>query len=212
MALAFFGPLVLFWLMAVTEQEPLSPRVRTLVPKKPWLAFLSIPFLPGGGRGLWFALLVLVMVSLGALFTPLLHGIPPCVDHWMMRVLIMATCYGMFYAGVGRLLARVIRRGILGSWLARIATILVFVLGLALPLFVDVFVQGRVHNWGPHHILNPFWTIDRHTRVSNLWNVLPVLIGLALLGVFLNLPAMLRGAREVMAASRERRELHAPTT
>jgi hypothetical protein len=38
------------------------------------------------------------------------------------------------------------------------------------------------------------------------------MIGLALLGVFLNLPAMLRGAREVMAASRERRELHAPTT
>ncbi|NJN14630.1 MAG: hypothetical protein HC813_03140 [Planctomycetes bacterium] len=71
----FVFPILLF---AVTEPAALSPRVRTLVPRRPLLALLSLPFLPGGGRGMLYTILLAVTTLGGAaLYSALLYGTTP---------------------------------------------------------------------------------------------------------------------------------------
>jgi hypothetical protein len=191
----FLAPL---WVIAATEEEQLSPRVRLFVPKRSLLALLAAPLFPGGGRGLLFAL------GSAGLLVALLLGIPSWltpggVDASDASFTAMAVLYLLFYAATGRVIRSRLGSGERRSWFARAAVLIVFALGCVAPLILDAVIGGGVHRWHPGHILNPFWTIDAHSR--HLAEPMLMLGGLTACMFLLATPAILRGLREMRRAS-----------
>ena len=205
-----------FWWFAVTEDEALSPRVRTLVPRSPILAAMEIPLLPGGGRGLLFTLL-LCATTLGgaALGLVLADAWGSAYDRsWIVALGLWG--YVLLYAGLGRILRGRLPRGSRGTVVARVAMPLMIGILALLPVVVDLIVRGRSWEWTPLHVLSPVSTIDHALRGARSGRGGPALYSgvdeaygwlgaVTVLVLLVNVPAMIRGAVEVMRASRIRR-------
>jgi ABC-type transport system involved in cytochrome c biogenesis permease component len=188
-----------FWLFAVTEEQPLSPRVRIAVPRNRFLAALSAPLLPGCGRGFLFTvLLAATALAVALALPPLLLGRS---SHSDTKYAVLAWGYVLVYAGVGSAIRRHVGPGPAKNWVARALVLLVVVVGMLVPIVVDVATQGRVRQWHALHTLNPFWTVDDgDIRTAGR------LIGALAVGVtVVNLRAIARGIGDVVRASRERR-------
>jgi len=200
--------LAFFWLFAVTEEEALSPRVWTLVPRRRLLAILSIPFLPGGGRGFLFTLILAGLAILGArLFPPLAGGVAP--DRELFGYAILAWMYVILYAGVGRILRSVCGPGPARTRVARILLPMFFAVVCMGPILLQVLLDERLRRWSILHIGNPMWTLMEHDDPTEQFKVGAVLLLLCSAVIVYNTPAMVRGVREVLAASRARREREA---
>jgi hypothetical protein len=200
-----------FWWFAVTEDEPLSPRARTLVPRSPVLAALAIPLLPGGGRGLLFTILVGATAVGGAAVGLHLVGAGTSAYEGTWILAFGTWGYGVPYAGLGRLLRGRLPRGARGTVLGRVALPLVIGILALLPLLVDLVSRGRSGDWTPMHVLSPVSTIDHalrrsgsglHDGLDEAYGWLGAVTAVVLL---LNGPAVVRGVGEVMTASRTRR-------
>ena len=80
-----------------------------------------------------------------------------------------------------------------------------------LPVVVDLIAQGRSFEWTPLHVLSPVTTIDHalrgagRARLTGLAEAYTWLGGVTAFVLLLNLPAMARGAAEVLRASGVRR-------
>jgi hypothetical protein len=192
-----------FLLLPPTEEERLSPRVRTLVPRNPILAFLAVPFLPGRGRGYLFTLLILAALLIANHFA--LASTPPgAIRIFEAKAPWLGAAYVIIYAGIGSLLRSRFRTGTTANWIARILMVIVLALASVLP----VLIQGLLSNfrgvrWGPVHVLNPFWTIEEFDRGRARPDV--YLAALAAATILANVPAIVRGIRETMEASAARR-------
>ena len=187
-------------LFLTCEDDELSPRVRTQVPRHG--ALFAAPFLPGGALGFGFTLLWLALVLALGLWLPylLVGGGRP----WAVRSAIMIAEYLVIYLGYAAWLRRRLPRGPHGSWLAR--GLVVMTLGLAClgPMLIEVFLARRGVRWSPLHILNPFFTIDRF----DLSGGVPVIWGLfvaSILAVMLNIRALAVRMRDVRRASLDHR-------
>ncbi len=208
----FVGPLLtaltvplffLFWLFAATEEENLSPRVRTLVPKNRLAAALLVPFLPGGGRGLWFTMLFAVAAWLGSAVIVHLSGSP--AEPRMMRVAFLAWSYALFFAGLARLLRSILPAGPRGTWLCRGIVPALLGIGCLIPIIVDVLTDGGYDRWHSGHLFNPFWTADRVAHLHEPpYGILVTVAVLAFVMLLLNTRALVRGVREILWASRAR--------
>ncbi len=197
------GVLFLFVLFAVTEVETLSPRVRTLVPRSPLLALLAAPFLPGGGRGLVFAMLLSMLGMAGAHLYPLwVEGAVATVDGG--RVALLLWLYVLLYGALGRLLRARLADSPQRTLLARALLPLLLAVGGTVPVVFDALFGPGVQRWHLGHLLNPIWTavmIDGRRTPASLV-ALGLLAGLALL---LAVPSMVQGIAEVLRAAKERR-------
>jgi hypothetical protein len=195
---------VFFWLFAVTEEEELSPRVWTLVPRRRFFAILSIPFLPGGGRGFLFTLIFGILAILGSALYPRLAG-GRAPDRVLFDHVCLAWLYAVIYAGIGRILRSWCGPGPARTRRARLLMLGVFTLAIMGPILLTVMIDEGLRRWSFLHILNPIWTLAEHGSRGQGIRIDTVLMLLAALAILLNTPAMVRGAREVMAASKERR-------
>jgi hypothetical protein len=179
-----------------------------MVPRSKVLAWLVAPLLPGSGRGVAFVVLSSATIFAFAFGLELLGRARGFGAHtgwpgWDTVLLCWGYCAG--YTSLGRLLRGRLPPGPQTSRLARSGVAAMVLLGCVVPMFLDIMISGRVSGWSWLHLTNPFWTMDTGRRDDAF---VAVLIG-ALLVLALNLPAMLRGVREVLDASRERRERHA---
>ncbi len=194
--------LFLFVVFAVTEVPTLSPRVRTLVPRSPLLALLSAPFLPGGGRGVVFAMLLAILGLAGAHLYPwwmagdtvrLLEG----------RVALLLWLYLLLFGAAGRLLRSLLAPTPQRTWLARSLLPFLVAGGSVVPVIFDAFSGPGIRQWHYGHLMNPIWTAaEVGSRSKGSIIAVGILAGIALL---LTLPSMVSGITEVMQASKERR-------
>jgi len=206
-------PLIFF----ATEAEALGRRVRKHVPRDPVLALLATPFLPGGGRGM-VLFLGYAALTLGGML-PLARGAPsigPSLiggDTDVLQGAGVVFAYAATYLGLPAVLATKLVGSARGRALVRITIPTLLVVGMFLPALVGMFFG--VGDWMQfRHPGNPGWMMlavlegGREARAA--WRYLMVLYPLAAVSVISNVPRMLRGFREVQAASAERRARPAP--
>ncbi|MEX1025208.1 MAG: hypothetical protein WD226_09040 [Planctomycetota bacterium] len=215
-AFTLMGVLVLtvFSALYVTEGRGLGRRVELEVPKSRWLALLSTPWLPGGGRGVaWYWLhlgLWLGAVALTLRVWPATSVTSP--DATMSRLVVwVGVAYTWIYMAVPAFVFRPWSRRLALRVVARVAMPVFALLSFLVPTMVlFLFTSG-----GPEvmeHIGNPVEVVDsfdptlegfphRLLREPRAWSLGG--IGLAL--VLLHLPGVVHGVREVLAASRARR-------
>ena len=185
-----------FWIFAVTEEETLSPRVRTLVPRRRLFALLSVPFLPGGGRGLLFTLL-LAGIAFGATYAipALVSGDVPNGD--TVELVAKAWCYVLIYASLAKLLRNLMPAGGRASGVLRAGFPVVVAFIAILPAVFRLLAGG--HGEMPLLGLNPFAALSGRGGAAD-W----VLIGAPVLLVG-HVGSMVAGVREVLQASAGRR-------
>ncbi|HLU39348.1 MAG TPA: hypothetical protein VK081_08170, partial [Planctomycetota bacterium] len=189
-----------FLLAGLTENRTLSPRVRTLVPKNRLLAALSVPFLPGSDRAMWFLVLLLGVPGLAAWVCA--GASPRSTVAWMERLVLFACAYVLIWGCVLRML-RGNRPGQRPRIHALVGLLFLFAVVCAVPMVVDLARFGEVEHWSWLHLLNPFFTMND----SGSFGEPRVLAALYVLGgvlLLLRLPGMFAGVREVLEASRAR--------
>lgn len=200
--------LALLWLFFLTEKEELGRRTAKHVTPRPWLALLSIPFLPGGGRGVILYLVHFVCALTGALFA-LTFGAPTPDDYAESATLVtMFYAYGLVFlalpAGVASFFVRADRA-------RRLTRIVIFLLPWMLtfgPAVVGLLLG--IHSWMElEHPLNPAWVMDMvegSARKDGVGIALSLLTLGATLAFVLNARRMRAGAYEVLDASRAARQ------
>lgn len=211
-------------LFCSTEPDSLSRRVRRRLPQRSLLRACLVPLMPGGARGYLFTLLhlaahwwlcVALMIGTaslsprgrlpGAAVPEILMRLA-MIDRraWTepMRFLTALCLYVVIYLGIGAALGRWLRAisPEIRSAHIRLLTFLVFaaaVIGPFLPRTVGIL------EWRNYSILdlgNPIATIaelDR-TTTRDLGLIMIGLSCMALVSLAVNVPAMLRGIRQVM--------------
>lgn len=202
---------ITFGVFMVTEQDQLSPRVRAHVPKSALVALLAAPFLPGRDRGMaCVGLYMLVLLGIGALVQPpTVTGFAPYREG-VLRMAAMTVVYGLVWLSIAKWLRARLPSTVQGNHIARFLLPAVFVVALLLPVLMDVFVRGGVDEWHVGHVLNPFWTIAVFAWTNHHPAALPWLFGVLALFTVLQVPACVRGVREVLAAQAARRAAAKP--
>ncbi len=199
---------LVFFVFAATEEPELSPRVRARVPRSPTIAFLALPFLPGAGRGLLFAVLATALVGIATIFGQAKDGWPVSRDHltWLAW-----AHYAVLYASIAFLLRRLLRRIRRPALAARLATAAFFLfVGILLPTLLQVAFRSTSgsagREWTLLQVLNPYWTTGTFARrPTGASLALPLLLLIDLVLLLLCLPSVLRSVGEVFAASRANR-------
>lgn len=198
-------PLALLWLYFLTEPEALGRHVTLHVSKRPLLALLSTPFLPGGGRGAWLLALQMAL-ALGAVVLGMSLSTVAPIERWSAaKAVASAYCYVWIYIAAPAAIASWFVKSLRGRILVR-----AFILGLAPLVLLGPPLAGLVFavpEWIDFlHPLNPAWAVS---ELMDSRTLPPFLVGLvwicAAVAFALNLPRMLRGVVEVLDASRARR-------
>ncbi len=190
---------IVFAVFMVTEQGELSPRMRAHVPTRAGLALLAAPFLPGRDRGLLCFLGYLVWLAGLAWFC----WSGTTRRQWiaeMMGIAALTAVYAIGWLAFGRWLRGRLPAGLQGNHLGRFLLPMSFLLVLLLPVLVDLFLRGEVHNWHYGHVLNPFWTIEQVDRMNTwqeAWLPAAIVTGVLLL---LHARVLVGAVREVVAA------------
>jgi hypothetical protein len=190
---AFFA--IPFWLVACTESETMSPRVRARVPLRGTLAWVVL--LPGGSRGLLFT----VLLAIVALWSAAACETPGRSNEDARLVAITAWSFTAFYAGIALAIRRMFRDTPHGSQQARLVCVIAFVLFFLGTAFLTVAAGPR--DWDPITGLNPVFTLAEVERRGGAAFVFAQALGaFGFLGSLVVAPAAFRG---VLAAAKERR-------
>lgn len=188
----------------VTEPERLPRRTRANVPANPLLALLVTPFLPGGGRGVMWWLLQLVICFAWAEIAPS----PPIGGvmnefQWSVRGthrwLALMSYFFVYLAAISLVTTR-FRDRPWGPLVMRLALPSIAVLSMVLPI-VFGFVVGHDDLEDGEHGLMPFWVAFSSSANSER-NVAILVATVVLLA---NGPRFARSISEVLDASRARR-------
>ena len=189
-----------FGVFMVTEQRPLSPRVRFHVPKGGLTSALAAPLLPGRDRGmLCFTAFALCLLAVGWSFWPQ-GGLDQRGPDLVARVGLVIFAYGLFYLNAGRWLRGLLPETVPGSQAGRVVMPVLLFACIVVPLLVDGLRGGYVGEWHWGHVLNPFWTTVH--AVSDRWvDAQPVVLGALVVLSLAQLPIWIRGVGEVTRAS-----------
>ena len=113
-------------LLFVSEPDSLSRRVSRGLPRSRALRVLCAPFLPGGARGLLYALVsLLVLDFFVTVLLPQLTLTSILNDRQTTRYAIALAAYSLIYLGAGTLLARLLRRVMPGVYSFHVLLILI---------------------------------------------------------------------------------------
>jgi hypothetical protein len=190
-----------FFVFAATEEQALSPRVRRDVPESAARATRLAFFLPGGGRGLlWCVMMALLLTSAPSAIASA-FSIP--VDDEPTRAVNALALYGVGYAALGTLVRRFFGPGPAGSWWSRLVVLGAIVAGTLISVLVTVL--AGMNEWNPVHVVNPFFTVVAHASDDADAAILLLVLGDILL-LLLTIGAMGGGLTEVAQASAARRE------
>jgi hypothetical protein len=135
---------------------------------------------------------------------PTVTGFAPYRES-VLRMAAMTVVYGLVWLSIAKWLRGRLPSTVQGNHMARFLLPAVFVVVLLLPVLMDVFVRGGVDDWHVGHVLNPFWTIAVFAWTNYHPAALPWLFGVLAVFTVLQVPACVRGVREVLAAQAARR-------
>jgi hypothetical protein len=192
-----------------TEAEALPRRVRRGVPRARWRALLAAPFLPGGGRGVLYYLMLIAILLLGGVVIQAVKRTSPgfVFDfNGSSRVLAFGVFYLIYVLAIPLMFSRW-SASPRARLIARCATIVGASLSMLLPALFGFFVGSK--QWSEmDHPLNPFY-MYRQLEAHRFGPVFVVLFGGAIVLLLANAPRMVRGLKEVGRASRERAQREA---
>jgi hypothetical protein len=199
--------LLLMWLFFLTEQDALGRRAQTQVAANPTLALLSIPFLPGGGRGVCLFLVHYLCALFGGVLALGAGTTKPGDVLEVAGMVSVFYAYAFVFLALPAAVASARVRSDRGRMIARVAIVVLVPLVILGPALLGLLFG--IHDWMElEHPFNPVWIMERLERSSERSVVDLALAGL-LLFVLLTLAAnakrVLAGALEVLAASRARR-------
>jgi len=165
---------------------------------------LAAPFLPGRDRGTACFLLYLGVLGLVAWL-----GWPTGGRFDFRaeagRMFTLTAVYALVYFAIGRWLRGRLPPTVAGNHLGRFLLPVALFLLILVPLLIDAFVRRDVGLWHVGHALNPFFTIAEFAFDSERWaRIVDVVAIAAGLAVLLQVPAVLRGVHEVLAAGAAR--------
>ncbi len=188
----------------VTERDFLSHRIIRTLPRSAPLRLLLAPLYPGGSRGLVLSILVgsllwgFVLIGL-RLFPP-----TRMIAGEIYNVSTGVALYFIIYANMAAMVAR---------WMfslsdtvnvihTRVISLLVMAVSMILPMFQLLFVDYyRYTDYHLGYLPNPVFTMEELARRhTDSIHVLMALLIWALLMTLINVPAMLRGLREMVQA------------
>ncbi len=207
-----------FGLAFTAERDSLSRRIRRGFPKSQLLRCLMLPFLPGGSRG--YAFLLINVVALWGLFAVGMSnfarsgwvGSGVWEKTWIAfqgqdRRLTAITAVSLqliIYGGINTALARWGQAvsEIVKPAHARVVTFLILMAAIVGPPLLDVSEVIDIHRNGFHllQVLDPYNTsLYLSMRANDLaQQVIGILLVLASVSVLVNMPAMYRGAVQVL--------------
>lgn len=195
------GHWALFGLFFVTEPDQLSERAKRGIPRSLLLRLISAIYFPGGGRGMAYVL-VQMLITLGAAVILGTFDARPDFNDYFPYVLAMV--YVAIYLLGACWLARAGHRRIPGFQPnhARVGVLILAAIAALVPAMMEV-VGDRIQWNTLVHLANPFLVITRVAEYPGL--ELPTIFALFALLVFLllvNCRAMLRGVGEIVLAPR----------
>lgn len=198
-------PLAVAWLFFLTEPEPLGRHVRLHVSRNALLAALSVPFLPGGGRGALLMLLHMALAVIGAVACMSLGPFDPTRRYAAFVGLLGAYAYAWIYIGIPAAVASYFVRTLRGRVVTRMGIVFLLPVIMLGPLLLGL-VLGISELSDPLHPFNPATAMGALMDGREMSKLVELaLLALAFLSFALNTPRMVRGVREVLAASAARR-------
>lgn len=200
------------FLFFATEAEPLGRRVRKQVPRSRLLALLAMPFLPGGGRGVWLyflmAVAAMVCMAIGLSALPAPRTGPTVMRFTEVAPSFVLATLGYGFVTIGLLpgIASFRIRSLRGRTGVRVAVPIAAALAVIGPAILGFLFDIR--SWANfEHPLNPVHVLQ--------WiesdNGDPEFLGLgllwlaALLTFAVNVPRLARAVTDTLRASDERR-------
>lgn len=195
------------WLFFLTEPNALGRRATKHVSAKRWLALLSIPFLPGGGRGVFLFLVHFAGALLGGVLA-LRFGSTSGGFLEVVGMVSVFYAYAFMFLALPAAIASAFRASDRARLITRITIVVLVPLVILGPALAGLLFGNR--DWMQlRHPLNPVWIMDKLLSSDRPFGVVIGLFVLAL-GVLaalgLNAKRMLSGVLEVLSASRARRE------
>jgi hypothetical protein len=189
-------------LLFVSAPDSLSRRVSRGLPRSRVLRVLWAPFLPGGARGLLYALMSLVV--LGFFVTVLLPQLTLTSilnDRQTTRYAIALAAYSLIYLGAGTLLARLLRRVVQGIYSYQVLAILVLANLLLIVAAEVIHFLSRAAGPTPQliDVVNPVVTL-RNIADADRGSVDAVacLVWVAVVAIAANASALWRGVRDIV--------------
>ena len=189
-------------LLFVSAPDSLSRRVSRGLPRSRALRVLWAPFLPGGARGLLYALMSLVV--LGFFVTVLLPQLTLTSilnDRQTTRYAIALAAYSLIYLGAGTLLARLLRRVVQGIYSFQVLAILALANLLLIVAAEVIHFLSREPVPTPQlfDVVNPVVTLrtiaDADRGSVDAVACLVVVAGVAIAA---NVSALWRGVRDIV--------------
>lgn len=214
-----FGFTVLYflswpWALYVTEPERLGRRSRHRIPGNRVAALLSIPLLPGGGRG-YLSLLLMTAAVLGVFTVGGLwigdvgdSGVTWTEFRERLSALVACTAYAWVYFGLtSAFTTKLVKR-----FAGRVLALLLIPLTVSVSFFLPVLeglASGSTHDLFEHAgnpLYLPLTFLNDWMDFPDRWFWLGLMIFLGVLVALLNGPRMLRGVSEVLEASAAQRQ------
>ena len=187
-------------LLFVNAPDSLSRRVSRGLPRSRVLRVLCAPFLPGGARGLLYALLSLVLLALFVMvLLPQLTLSSILNDRQATQYAIALVAYSLIYLGAGTLLARLLRRVVQGIHSYQVLAILALANALLIIGAEVIHFVSRVFTPQLFDVVNPVTTLraiaDADRGSTDAVSCLVVAAGVAMLA---NLSAVWCGVRDIV--------------
>lgn len=207
-----FPCVFLLSILWTTEAEPMSRRVAAQVPT--WIpALLAAPFLPGGGRGVLFSL-ILHLAFVGGICA-VVAGVPHTSSGWMpgpdaaMSLAIALASYSTIYLFIPGAIMSGARSS---EPRARLVSRLVILAILAFGMSVPTIVLGLSGSNFEHSFRHPFTPVegarifvDSKVEPAQRATYMGGLTIFVIVGLLLNAPRVARGVIEVREAAQRRR-------
>lgn len=201
-------PLYFLWLLFLTEPEGLGRRTSKHVSPRRWLALVSAPFLPGGGRGMLLLAVHALLALLGARIALAFNSVTPAQTREALAEVLVVYGYAWVLLGFPAWFARFVRTP-RGRFHLRLVCLFVTPFVILLPALLGLFFGLK--KWMEfEHPLNPAWVLidlaDSPDLEASTVGALALLAIGSLLTLALNARRMGAGLREVLTASRARRQ------
>ncbi len=186
------------------EPERLGRRVQVTAPKNALVGLLVTPFMPGGGNGALFNLMILGTFGSIMMLFPTVD--PDAGDAWV-ELFVFSFLWGVTAFNLPSALLQRWSKHMPVRVLSAFSPGLFFAATAMVPTFFGLMAGDR--DWGDFE--HPFcfpWAFERLTRdsYSNKEAIWAVALLMFVVTVLVNMPRMLRGLKEVQRVSRLRRE------
>ena len=187
-------------LLFVSAPDSLSRRVSRGLPRSRALRALSAPFLPGGARGLLYAIMSLLLLALFVtVLLPELTKTSILNDREATQFALALAAYSLIYLGTGALFARLLRRAVERIHSYQVVAILVLVNLLLIVLAEVIHFVSRDNTPKLFDVVNPVLTLRMVADADRgAVDAVSCLVVAAVVAMAANVSALWCGVRDIV--------------